>query len=51
MRLVARLGRELEIRQGRGSTIYARPVEEGLAEVGGRVELDAVRDYPVGAAS
>jgi predicted PhzF superfamily epimerase YddE/YHI9 len=51
MRLVALLGRELEIRQGRGSTIYARPLEGGIAEVGGRVVLDDVRRYPTGAAS
>ena len=51
MRLVTRLGRELEIRQGRGSTIYARPLGDGVAEIGGRVMLDEVRDYPTGAAS
>jgi predicted PhzF superfamily epimerase YddE/YHI9 len=47
MRLVAQLGRELEIRQGRGSVLYARPLDGGLAEVGGRVVLDEVRSYPV----
>jgi predicted PhzF superfamily epimerase YddE/YHI9 len=51
MRLVTRLGRELEIRQGRGSTIYARPLGEGVAEIGGRVVLDEVRTYRAGAAS
>jgi predicted PhzF superfamily epimerase YddE/YHI9 len=51
MRLVTLLGRELEIRQGRGSTIYASPLGHGVAEIGGRVVLDEVRDYPVGAAS
>jgi predicted PhzF superfamily epimerase YddE/YHI9 len=51
MRLVTRLGRELEIRQGHGSTIYARPLGEGVAEIGGRVVMDEVRDYPTAAAS
>lgn len=45
MRLVAQIGRPIEIRQGAGSLIYARPVEGGLAEVGGRVVLDEVRDH------
>ena len=45
MRLVARLGRPLEIRQGRGSVIYARPLADGRAEVGGRVALDEVRTH------
>jgi predicted PhzF superfamily epimerase YddE/YHI9 len=40
MRLVAQLGREIEIRQGRGSVIHARPLDDGLVEVGGRVALD-----------
>ncbi len=44
MRLVAELGREIEIRQGVGSVLHARPRGE-LAEVGGRVELDELRDY------
>jgi predicted PhzF superfamily epimerase YddE/YHI9 len=51
MRLVTRLGRELEIRQGRGSTIYARPLGDGVAEIGGRVVLDEVRDFPAVAVS
>ena len=46
LRLVDLLGRELEIRQGRGSVLHARPVEGGMAEVGGRVVLDEVRDRP-----
>ncbi len=46
MRLCAELGRELEIRQGRGSVIRARPLGDGRAEIGGRVVLDEVRDYP-----
>jgi predicted PhzF superfamily epimerase YddE/YHI9 len=41
--LAARLGREIEIAHGRGSVVYARSVEPGLAEVGGRVAVDAVR--------
>lgn len=37
MLLCSQLGRELEIRQGRGSVIYAKPIEGGYAEIGGRV--------------
>ena len=44
MRLVAQLGRELELSQGKGSVIYAR-MRGALPEVGGRVELDEVADY------
>ena len=40
MLLTARLGREIEIRQGKGSLIHARPVEDGYAEVSGLVVLD-----------
>jgi predicted PhzF superfamily epimerase YddE/YHI9 len=47
MRLCAQLGREIEIRQGRGSVIHARPLDDGTAEIGGRVVLDEVRDYAV----
>jgi predicted PhzF superfamily epimerase YddE/YHI9 len=43
LRLCAQLGRPVEIRQGQGSLIYARPLERGMAEVGGRVVLDEVR--------
>lgn len=43
--LSARLGRELEIRQGRGSRILARPLDGGMVEIGGRVELDGARQY------
>jgi len=43
MRLVALLEREVEIRQGRGSVIEARPLGDGSVEVGGRVALDEVR--------
>ncbi|MEO8511724.1 MAG: PhzF family phenazine biosynthesis protein [Chloroflexota bacterium] len=41
--LTTRLGRPLEIRQGRGSRLSARPGPDGTAEVGGRVVLDEVR--------
>jgi predicted PhzF superfamily epimerase YddE/YHI9 len=41
--LSARMGRELEIRQGAGSHILARPFGDGMVEIGGRVELDEVR--------
>ena len=43
--LCARLGRPLEIRQGRGSLIRARPLEDGYVEVGGACVLDEERDY------
>jgi predicted PhzF superfamily epimerase YddE/YHI9 len=45
--LCARLGRQIEIHQGRGSLILARPLPDGMVEIGGRVELDEVRDYRV----
>jgi hypothetical protein len=45
VRLGAQLGRELEIRQGRGSVIEVRPGDGGWVEVGGRVVLDEVRDF------
>jgi len=45
--LSARLGRELEIRQGTGSSILARPLGDGMVEIGGRVELDEVREHDV----
>jgi predicted PhzF superfamily epimerase YddE/YHI9 len=41
--LSARLGRGLDIRQGAGSRILARPLGDGMVEIGGRVELDEVR--------
>jgi predicted PhzF superfamily epimerase YddE/YHI9 len=44
VRLCAQIGRPLDIRQGRGSRILARPLGE-MVEIGGRVELDEVRDY------
>jgi predicted PhzF superfamily epimerase YddE/YHI9 len=45
MKLCAQLGRAIDIRQGRGSRILARPGEGGFAEIGGRSVLDEVRDY------
>ena len=41
------LGREVAIKQGRGSRLTARPLGEGRAEVGGRVVLDQCRDFEV----
>jgi predicted PhzF superfamily epimerase YddE/YHI9 len=45
LQLSARLGRAIDIRQGRGSRILARPREGGYVEVGGRSVLDEVREY------
>jgi len=45
--LCGRLDRPIQIRQGRGSEIFARPVDEGFVQVGGRVVLDDARDYPI----
>ena len=45
--LAAQLGRPIDIRQGHGSRILARPVADGLAEIGGRSALDEVRAYRV----
>jgi predicted PhzF superfamily epimerase YddE/YHI9 len=45
IRLCAELGREIEIHQGRGSLIRARPRDGGYVEIGGRSALDEVRDY------
>jgi predicted PhzF superfamily epimerase YddE/YHI9 len=45
--LSARLGRSIEIRQGRGSILCARPSAGGRAEVGGRAVIDEIRDYTV----
>ena len=49
LRLCTRLGREVEIRQGRGSVIYARPAGDGRAEIRGHVVADQTRDYEVNA--
>jgi predicted PhzF superfamily epimerase YddE/YHI9 len=43
--LAAALDRPIEILQGRGSRLDARPLPDGYAEVGGRVVLDEVRDF------
>jgi predicted PhzF superfamily epimerase YddE/YHI9 len=47
LRLVAQLGRPIQIRQGptAGSLIYARPLDGGVAEVGGAVQPHEVREY------
>lgn len=44
--LCAQLERPIQVRQGRGSEIFASPVRDGYVEVGGRVVLDEVRAYP-----
>jgi len=43
----ARLGRAIDIRQGRGSRILARPRDGGYVEIGGRSVLDEVREYAI----
>jgi predicted PhzF superfamily epimerase YddE/YHI9 len=45
--LAAALARDIEILQGRGSRLDARHLGEGRAEVGGRVVLDEVREFPL----
>jgi predicted PhzF superfamily epimerase YddE/YHI9 len=45
VRLGAKLGQPIEIRQGLGSIIAARPLDDGRVEISGRVALDEVRDY------
>jgi predicted PhzF superfamily epimerase YddE/YHI9 len=45
VRLAALLGRPIDIRQGRGSRIMARPLPDGTVEIGGRVALNEVRVY------
>lgn len=44
VRLVTVLGRSIEIRQGEGSRLLARPGPDGTAEVGGRV-LESPTDH------
>ena len=44
--LCGRLGRAIQVRQGQGSELLALPADAGYVEVGGRVVLDEVRDYP-----
>jgi predicted PhzF superfamily epimerase YddE/YHI9 len=47
LRLAARVGRPIQIRQGptAGSLLYARPLDDGRAEVGGVVQPHEVREY------
>lgn len=45
LRIGAFLGRELEIRQGKGSVLHARPGPDGTVEVGGRVEYRGEHGY------
>ncbi|HMJ96918.1 MAG TPA: PhzF family phenazine biosynthesis protein [Thermoleophilaceae bacterium] len=44
-KLCALLGRPIDIRQGRGSRILARPGDDGFVEIGGLSVEDDVRDY------
>lgn len=46
--LCERLGRPIEVRQGRGSELFATPLGEGRAEVGGRVVLEETRAWRAG---
>ncbi|MDQ3572314.1 MAG: PhzF family phenazine biosynthesis protein [Actinomycetota bacterium] len=45
--LAALIERPVTIRQGTGSELYARPLPDGRAEVGGRVVLEGTRPYAV----
>ena len=45
VQLCALLGRELEVRQGRGSLIRVRPLADGSVELGGACVLDETYDY------
>lgn len=47
IRLCARLGREITIRQGAGSLIEARPLANGSVEIGGRVRAVEKRKFEV----
>jgi hypothetical protein len=44
-KLCARIGRPIDIRQGPGSRILARPGDGGLVEIGGLCVVVDVRDY------
>jgi predicted PhzF superfamily epimerase YddE/YHI9 len=44
-KLCAHAGRPIDIRQGRGSRILARPAAGGFVEIGGLSAVDEVRDY------
>jgi predicted PhzF superfamily epimerase YddE/YHI9 len=48
LRLCAQLGRPIEIRQGAGSLIYARPLDGETAEIGGRVVREKAREHQIG---
>ena len=48
VKLAARLGRKVTIRQGKGSLILAEPQPNGFVEIGGRTELVEVREYEGG---
>jgi predicted PhzF superfamily epimerase YddE/YHI9 len=43
--LVAHVGRAVEVHQGEGSVLYARPGPDGTVEVGGRVVYRGERPY------
>jgi predicted PhzF superfamily epimerase YddE/YHI9 len=45
VRLAARLKREITIRQGEGSLIFAEPRPDKTVEIGGRTELVEVREH------
>jgi predicted PhzF superfamily epimerase YddE/YHI9 len=45
LRMGALLGRELEIHQGEGSVLHARPGTDGTVDVGGRVRYVGQRSY------
>lgn len=47
MQLATRLRREVEVRHGKGSIIYARPMGEDFAYVGGRVVEDRPQEMEV----
>jgi predicted PhzF superfamily epimerase YddE/YHI9 len=48
IRLASALRRPLVIHQGEGSTLLARPLDDGFVEVGGRVAHVVRREYDVG---
>lgn len=47
MQLASMLGRRIEITQGKGSVIFAEPVDAISARVGGRVMIDQVRTLEI----
>jgi predicted PhzF superfamily epimerase YddE/YHI9 len=47
VRLCSALARPLDIRQGRGSRILARPLADGWVEIGGDCVLDAEREHAI----